>query len=138
ILPQMTDDGEIRTIASWYGPGFQGRKTASGERFDQNKMTAASRTLPFGTRLNVKNLSNGRTCTVVINDRGPYVRGRGIDLSHEAARRLGIGGVARVCYSPVLQHRLQPQPEPTDVGDLVAAVPKPANQTTFDTSNTVS
>jgi len=130
----MNDEGEIRTIASWYGPGFQGRKTASGERFDQNKMTAASRTLPFGTRLNVRNLSNGRSCTVVINDRGPYVRGRGIDLSHEAARRLGIGGIARVCYSPVPQYK----PQPSDDSDLVASVPKSTNQGTFDSTDRMS
>jgi hypothetical protein len=98
-LALLPTDGEFTTLASWYGPGFQGRTTASGERFDQNKMTAASRTLPFGTKVTVKNLRNGRTCNVVINDRGPFVRGRGIDLSHEAARRLNIGGVAPVtCY----------------------------------------
>lgn len=62
-------------------------------------MTAASRTLPFGTKVLVKNLQNGRTCEVVINDRGPYVRGRGIDLSKAAAQRLGISGIAKVvCY----------------------------------------
>jgi rare lipoprotein A len=93
---------EFRTTASWYGPGFHGRKTASGEIFDQNKMTAASRTLPFGTRLTVQNLQNGKCCEVLINDRGPYVRGRGIDLSHEAARRIGMPGIAPVlCYSVV-------------------------------------
>lgn len=101
ILPQMNEDGEIVTIASWYGPGFHGRKTASGERFNQNALTAASRTLPFGTRVKVRNLKNGKTCTVKINDRGPFVKGRGIDLSHEAARRLGIDGIAKVCYSTV-------------------------------------
>lgn len=101
ILPQMNEDGEIVTIASWYGPGFHGRKTASGERFNQHAMTAASRTLPFGTKVKVRNLKNGKTCTVTINDRGPFVKGRGIDLSHEAARRLGIDGIAKVCYSAV-------------------------------------
>jgi len=97
----MNEDGEIVTIASWYGPGFHGRKTASGERFNQHALTAASRTLPFGTRVKVRNLKNGKTCTVKINDRGPFVKGRGIDLSHEAARRLGIDGIAKVCYSTV-------------------------------------
>lgn len=93
-------DSEFATVASWYGPGFQGRKTASGQVYDQNKMTAASRTLPFGTKVTVKNLRNGKMCKVVINDRGPYVRGREIDLSHEAARRLGIAGIAPVvCYT---------------------------------------
>lgn len=95
---------EFRTLASWYGPGFHGRKTASGEVFDQYKMTAASRTLPFGTRLMVQNLQNGKCCEVVINDRGPYVRGRGIDLSLEAARRIEMPGVAPVlCYNFVAE-----------------------------------
>jgi len=96
-LPSI--DHQFTTVASWYGPGFQGRKTASGERFDQEKMTAASRTLPFGTKLLVQNPHNGRVCDVVINDRGPYVRGRGLDLSHAAARHLGISGIGPViCY----------------------------------------
>jgi hypothetical protein len=98
-IPLIYGIGQFETIASWYGPGFQGRRTASGERFDQEAMTAASKTLPFGTHVLVRNPRNGRECTVVINDRGPYVAGRGIDLSHAAARRLGIGGVAPViCY----------------------------------------
>jgi len=99
---------EFRTTASWYGPGFHGRKTASGEIFDQNKMTAASRTLPFGTRLTVENLQNGRRCEVVINDRGPYVSGRGLDLSHEAARRIGMPGVAPVLCCSVEADRNRP------------------------------
>lgn len=101
ILPQVNEDGEITTVASWYGPGFHGKKTASGQVFDQNKMTAASKTLPFGTRIKVRNPKNGKTVTVVINDRGPFIKGRGIDLSKEAARRLGIDGIAKVCYSSV-------------------------------------
>lgn len=108
ILPQVNEDGEITTIASWYGPGFHGRKTASGERFNQNALTAASRTLPFGTRLKVRNPKNGKTCTVTINDRGPFVKGRGIDLSRAAAQSLGIGGVARVCYSTVPKYEPKP------------------------------
>jgi rare lipoprotein A len=84
--------------ASWYGPGFHGRKTASGERFNQNKLTAAHRKLPLGTEVQVVNLENGRSVTVEINDRGPYVRGRVIDVSRAAAKRLGIieDGVAQV------------------------------------------
>ncbi|HEY9718011.1 MAG TPA: septal ring lytic transglycosylase RlpA family protein [Trichormus sp.] len=96
-LPSI--DHQFTTVASWYGPGFQGRKTASGEVFDQEKMTAASRTLPFGTKLLVQNPHNGKVCAVVINDRGPYVNGRGLDLSHAAARHLGISGIGPVvCY----------------------------------------
>jgi rare lipoprotein A (peptidoglycan hydrolase) len=91
---------EFRTTASWYGPSFQGRKTASGDIFDQNKLTAASRTLPFGTRLTVQNMQNGKSCEVVINDRGPYVSGRGLDLSLGAARQIDMPGVAPVlCYT---------------------------------------
>lgn len=85
-------------IASWYGEAEQGRRTASGERFDKYAMTAAHQTLPFGTVVRVTNLENGRIVTVRINDRGPFVRGRIIDLSARAATRLGIreNGVARV------------------------------------------
>jgi hypothetical protein len=82
--------------ASWYGPGFNGRRSASGERFDQNSMTCAHKTLPFGTLLLVTNLNTKRSCIVRINDRGPYVAGREIDLSAAAARSIGVGGVATV------------------------------------------
>lgn len=79
-------------IASWYGQEFHGRPTASQEIFDQHDLTAAHRTLPFGTMVLVTNLENGRQVTVRINDRGPFVRGRIIDLSYAAARLLGIVG----------------------------------------------
>ena len=90
-------------VASWYGPGFQGRKTASGERFDTHEMTAAHKTLPFGTMLKVTNLDNGVTVIVKVNDRGPYVRGRIIDLSNAAKNELQMGGTANVkieIYNP--------------------------------------
>lgn len=74
--------------ASWYGPWHHGRTTASGEKFDMNKLTAAHRTLPLGTNVRVTNLDNHRSVDVVINDRGPYVDRRVIDLSREAARQL--------------------------------------------------
>jgi rare lipoprotein A len=77
-------------VASWYGPGFHGRQTASGEIFDQDGLTAAHRKLPLGTEVKVTNLENGRSILVEINDRGPYVKGRVIDLSRAAARRLGL------------------------------------------------
>lgn len=77
-------------IASWYGPRFHGRDTASGERFDQNKLTAAHRTLPLGTKAMVTNLRNGKKVKVEINDRGPYARGRILDPSKAAAERLDI------------------------------------------------
>ncbi len=84
-------------IASWYGPRFHGRKTASGERFDQKAMTAAHRTLRFGSFALVTR-ANGRSVEVRINDRGPFIRGRIIDLSRAAAVELGMmnAGLARV------------------------------------------
>jgi rare lipoprotein A (peptidoglycan hydrolase) len=80
------------TVASWYGPGFHGHPTSSGEIYNQQAMTAASRTLPLGSHAKVTNLTTGKSVVVRINDRGPYVRGRGIDLSRAAACRLGIEG----------------------------------------------
>ena len=83
-------------VASWYGPGFHGRKTASGERFDTTELTAAHLSLPFGTKLLVRNERNGKEVVVRINDRGPYIKSRIIDLSQAAARALGIDGIGRV------------------------------------------
>jgi len=79
-----------RGRASWYGPGFHGKRTASGERFDMNDLTAAHRTLPFGTRVRVRNIQNGREVVVRINDRGPQIRDRIIDLSKAAAAALDL------------------------------------------------
>ncbi|MEJ0003511.1 MAG: septal ring lytic transglycosylase RlpA family protein [Pararobbsia sp.] len=76
--------------ASWYGPRFDGRKTASGERYDMNAMTAAHRTLPMSAYVRVTNLTNGKSVVVKINDRGPFYRGRIIDLSRAAALALGM------------------------------------------------
>ncbi len=89
---------QITGIASWYGPGFHGNRTATGEIYNQNAMTAAHKSLPFGTNVLVTNLNNGRSVVVRINDRGPFVRGRVIDLSAAAARVLGMmdSGVAPV------------------------------------------
>ena len=85
-------------IASWYGRRYHGRRTASGEIFDMNSATAAHPTLPFGTRVQVTNLENGRSVVLRINDRGPFVRRRIIDVSRRAARVLGFvqKGTARV------------------------------------------
>ena len=77
-------------VASFYGHECKGQRTANGERFDPNQLTAAHRTLPFGTRVKVTNLDNGRQVVVRINDRGPYARGRVLDLSRAAARKLGF------------------------------------------------
>jgi rare lipoprotein A len=84
--------------ASWYGPGLYGRRTASGEVLRPGTLTAAHRTLPFGTCLRVTNLGNGRTVQVTVNDRGPFTDDRIIDLSEAAASAIGMRGrgVARV------------------------------------------
>jgi rare lipoprotein A len=91
---KITETGK----ASYYADKFHGRRTASGERFSQHKMTAAHKTLPFGTKVKVVNLNNGRSVKVTINDRGPFVQGRIIDLSKKAARKMGMiqAGVANV------------------------------------------
>ena len=85
-------------VVSWYGPGFVGHLTSDGEAFNPNELTAASKTLPIGSRVRVTNPDNGRSVVVRINDRGPYVRGRSLDLSSAAARRIGVTdrGVCRV------------------------------------------
>jgi rare lipoprotein A len=85
-------------MASYYGKKFHGRKTANGERFDMNKLTAAHRSYPFGTVLQVTNLRNNKQVKVRVNDRGPYVGSRVIDLSKQAAKELGFvsSGVTKV------------------------------------------
>jgi rare lipoprotein A (peptidoglycan hydrolase) len=92
--PETTQVG----TASWYGPGFHGQETASGETFDQRALTAAHRTLPLGTEAKVTNLATGQSVNVTINDRGPYVQGRQLDLSQAAAKQIGLTkiGVAKV------------------------------------------
>ena len=76
--------------ASWYGPGFHGRKTSNGERFDMNALTAAHRSLPLNCYIRVTNKTNGKSVVVKVNDRGPFHSGRVLDLSYGAAKRLGI------------------------------------------------
>ncbi len=95
--------GVQRGIASWYGPDFNGKLTASGEVYDMNALTAAHKTLPLGTIVDVENLENGRHVRLTINDRGPFVRGRIIDLSYRGARELGMvkKGTARVRVTPI-------------------------------------
>lgn len=96
IQPRVV--GVSKGEASWYGPGFYGNRTASGEVFRRGTLTAAHRSLPFGTRVRVTNLWNGRTAVVRINDRGPFHGNRVIDLAHGAAHELGVtsSGIARV------------------------------------------
>ena len=85
-----------RGAASWYGPGFHGKRTANGERFDTHALTAAHKTLPFGTQVRVTNERTGKSVVVRINDRGPYAHARVIDLSKAAAEAVGISGVGKV------------------------------------------
>lgn len=86
----------VAETASWYGPGFHGRRAADGSRFDQDALTAAHKTLPFGTRVRVTCAATGRSVVVRITDRGPLVAGRTIDLSRGAARAIGLPGVGHV------------------------------------------
>jgi rare lipoprotein A len=89
-------------LASYYSRAHQGRRTASGARFDMHQLTCAHRTAPFGTRLRVTDLESGRSVVVTVTDRGPFKRGRVVDVSHAAARKLGMlqRGVARVRVEP--------------------------------------
>src|SRR5437660_1918461 len=93
--PPITDGVQVG-VASWYGPGFHGNRTANGEIYDQYELTAAHPSLPLGTRVMVTNLENGRAVQVRINDRGPFVGGRAIDLSYAAARTIGMVGPGTV------------------------------------------
>lgn len=85
-------------VASWYGPKFHGRQTSSGERFDMYRLTCAHKELPFGTVLEVTNMANGKSVRCVVNDRGPFVAGRDLDLSYAAAEEIGLvnSGTGRV------------------------------------------
>lgn len=102
-VPSSISGGGMRGEASWYGRPFHGRKTANGERYNMNALTAAHRTLPFGTWVRVKRLDTGKHVDVRINDRGPFIAGRIIDLSRKAASRLNMisSGVAPVSVSPI-------------------------------------
>lgn len=102
VLPRKPSTDTLAMIgegrASWYGPEFHGKRTANGETYNMNQLTAAHRTLPFNTRVRVDNLENGQSVIVRINDRGPYIGNRIIDLSREAATQLGMirNGTANV------------------------------------------
>ncbi len=104
-------------MASWYGPHFHGRQTANGEIFDENALTAAHKTLPFNTQLKVTNRMNGQSVVVRINDRGPYIGQRSLDLSKAAAHCLGSTQDGVVPYEAVI---LEPT-TPTDAGELTTA-----------------
>jgi len=92
-IPELRQPTIVETgLASWYGPRFHGRRTASGEVFNQHDFTAAHRTLPWGSKVKVTNIANGKSVEVRINDRGPFGKGRIIDVSRAAAKALGIVG----------------------------------------------
>lgn len=124
VNPERTITGRV----SWYGPGFHGRRTASGERFDRNEMTAAHKTLPFGSLVRVVDVNTGRSVLVRINDRGPYCGGRVLDLSEKAADRLGIRhrGTASV------RMELYANPGPASKDAKIKAEPATVSTMTFD------
>jgi rare lipoprotein A len=128
--PGATQDG----IASWYGPGFHGRRTANGEIYDQYELTAAHQTLPHGTRVRVTNLTNERAVVVRINDRGPFVDDRIIDLSYTAARQIDMVGpgtaavrieVLDPAFRVPVQIAAAPPPAVVPTPRSVAAAPAP-------------
>jgi len=89
-LGQLPPQRSVTGIASWYGPGFNGHRTSSGALYNQDDLSAASTLFPLGTQLRVTNLANGRSVEVLVNDHGPFVNGRDLDISHHAALILGI------------------------------------------------
>lgn len=122
-LKSMTTGKRQEGVASWYGPGFNGRRTASGEIFNMHQLTAAHRTLPLPSFVRVTNLANQQSVIVRINDRGPFHAGRILDLSYAAARKIGMLHTGRVSIEPVeVSHR-----EPI----LRSGIPLPAAETLY-------
>ena len=127
--PKDDRDYDVTGVASWYGPGFHGLSTANGEPYDQDGITAAHKTLPLPCFVEVTNLENGRTLTVRINDRGPFVGERIIDLSRRSAQLLGIdrAGTAKVRVRRVFPERAEvaalapPPPAPLPLAEAVPA-----------------
>lgn len=129
-----------RGIASWYGPGFHALATANGETYDQNDTTAAHKTLPMPSFVEVENLDNGRKLTVRVNDRGPFVDGRIIDLSRRSAQLLGVDkvGLARVRVRRVFPDGAAPPPAPSlPAAPALAAVATPTMTTPTATTVTL-
>jgi rare lipoprotein A len=123
ILPQNQSEVQMG-MASWYGPGFHGKRTANGEVYNQHELTAAHRTLPLGTKAIVTNVNTGESVEVRINDRGPYKYGRVIDLSYAAARRIGVwaAGTAPVQVSVMNPEGLRvPEAPPSSYALLLAS-----------------
>jgi rare lipoprotein A len=124
-VPGQTQEG----MSSWYGKEFDGRPTASGERFDMNGISAAHRTLPLGTLVRVTNLDNDREVELRINDRGPFVKGRILDCSYGAAKSLGFAGagLARVRIEVLETAKERPRRAPPP-GEILVASQTPAQQ----------
>lgn len=130
--PREQPDYDETGIASWYGPSFYGHATANGEIYNAGDLTAAHRTLPMPVNVRVTNLGNGRSVVVRVNDRGPYAKGRIIDVSEAAAKLLGFYGVGtarvRVTYvarAPGSDGRPLPSETPPEIASAVPAVPAP-------------
>lgn len=119
----------VTGVASWYGPGFHGRKTANGERYNQNDLTAAHKSLPFDTRVRVTSIATGKSVVVKINDRGPYRKGRVIDLSAAAAKaigmyRRGVGKVKLEVLAAPTESTASLTPRAVRERDAVASLPR--------------
>ena len=121
VPPPQNYKGSRTEVASWYGPGFAGRRTSNGETYNPEGLTAASKTLPMGSHVRVMNPDTGKSVVVRINDRGPFVRGRSLDLSHGAAQRIGLTGkgVGRVQVSSA-----------SNIGEATSYEPAPRPKTT--------
>lgn len=123
--PREEPDYDETGIASWYGPTFYGKRTANGEMYDGNQLTAAHRTLPMPVNVRVTNLQNGKSIIVRVNDRGPYSRGRIIDLSKRAAELLDVvqSGTARVRVTFIARADLNGAPQSNTQPEIASALP---------------
>lgn len=130
FLTGFANSGTFHGVASYYGSYFHGRKTASGEVYDQYKLTAAHKTLPLGTVVKVTNVSNSKSVFLKINDRGPYIKGRVIDVSTKAADLLGfkMKGTAQVIVEVVT-----PEEVPSDLTKGYEEIPVVSNEKNIDT-----
>lgn len=132
-FPKADPNYDAVGFASWYGADFHGRPTASGEPYDMHAMTAAHTTLPFGTKVKVTNLQNGRSAVLTVNDRGPFAQNRIIDVSRSAATKLGFhkGGVARVRVRVMNDYaEAAPAAAETTPVKAAASLPRPVTEST--------
>jgi rare lipoprotein A (peptidoglycan hydrolase) len=137
--PPQSYRGTRTEVASWYGPGFAGHRTSNGEIYNPEGLTAASTTLPLGSHVRVVNPDTGRSVVVRINDRGPYVRGRSLDLSHGAAQQIGLTGkgVGRVQVTPTATSTPSATWNTSDYAEnSVAAAPRHVSYVSYRTRTT--